>query len=85
MRTRSYTPAVIILVLTLGLASSFFAQQPNSRRQVASADSASSGSNKAAPNSRVTGAVVKSDVNEALSVIQDNYIDGNKLDYNNVF
>lgn len=85
MRTRSYTPAVIILVLTLGLASSFFAQQPNARRQVASADTTTSGNTKGVPNSRVTGAVVKSDVNEALSVIQDNYIDGKKLDYNGVF
>ena len=33
----------------------------------------------------MSGAVVKSDVSEALSVIQDNYIDGKKLDYNSVF
>jgi carboxyl-terminal processing protease len=33
----------------------------------------------------VTGAAVKSDVEEALSVIQDNYVDGKKLDYNSIF
>ena len=29
--------------------------------------------------------MVKNDVNEALSIIQENYIDGKKLDYNAVF
>ena len=29
--------------------------------------------------------MVKNDLSEALSVVQDNYIDGNKLDYNAVF
>jgi carboxyl-terminal processing protease len=33
----------------------------------------------------MSGAVVKSDVSEALSVIQDSYIDGKKLDYNAIF
>jgi carboxyl-terminal processing protease len=33
----------------------------------------------------VTGAIVKSDVSEALSIIQDNYIDGKKLDYGSIF
>ena len=28
---------------------------------------------------------MRSDVSEALSVIQDNYIDGKKLDYNTIF
>jgi carboxyl-terminal processing protease len=40
---------------------------------------------KSGANSRVTSAVVKSDLSEALSVIQDNYIDGKKLDYNAIF
>jgi carboxyl-terminal processing protease len=33
----------------------------------------------------VSGAVVKSDVAEALSVIEGNYVDGKKLDYNAIF
>jgi len=33
----------------------------------------------------VTGNTIKSDVSEALSVIQSNYIDGRKLDYNSIF
>ena len=33
----------------------------------------------------VTTGTVKNDLSEALSVIQDNYIDGKKLDYNSIF
>lgn len=86
MRTRSYTPAAIILLLTLALASSLFAQQPGSaRRQASAPDQSTSGSSRTTPNSRVAGGLVKSDVAEALSVIQENYIDGKKLDYNTIF
>ena len=85
MRTRSFTPAAIILVLTIGLASSLFGQQPNARRQPTNPEGSAAGATKSNPNARVTGALVKSDLGEALSVIQDNYIDGKKLDYNNVF
>jgi carboxyl-terminal processing protease len=86
VRTRSYTPAAIILLLTLALASSLFAQQPSSaRRQPSAPEPSASGSSRANPNARITGALVKSDVAEALSVIQDNYIDGKKVDYNGIF
>lgn len=33
----------------------------------------------------VTGEDIEQDISEALTIIQDNYIDGTKLDYNNVF
>jgi carboxyl-terminal processing protease len=33
----------------------------------------------------VTGSQIKSDLSEALSIIQSNYIDGRKLDYNSIF
>ena len=33
----------------------------------------------------MSSAVVKTDLNEPLAVIQTNYIDGRKLDYNSVF
>ena len=33
----------------------------------------------------VTGETIESDMSEALTVIQDNYVDGKKLDYNEVF
>ena len=85
MRTRFYLPGVIFLILAVSLAANVFSQQTGSvRRQPASSPE---GSIAKAPTSRapVSAAVVKSDLSEALSVIQDNYIDGKKIDYNSIF
>lgn len=82
MRTRFYVAGVFILLLTLS--ASFYSQQTGSARRPANGDVPASGG-KSSANSRVTGAVVKSDVDEALTVIQNNYIDGKKLDYNTIF
>jgi carboxyl-terminal processing protease len=84
VRTRFYVAGVFILLLTLS--ASFYSQQTGSARRPASTpgDVPASGA-KSGTNSRVTGAVVKSDVDEALTVIQNNYIDGKKLDYNTIF
>jgi carboxyl-terminal processing protease len=84
VRTRFYLAGVVILLLTLS--ASFYSQQTGSARRQAStpADAPSTGA-KSGINSRVTGAVVKGDVDEALTVIQNNYIDGKKLDYNAIF
>jgi carboxyl-terminal processing protease len=38
-----------------------------------------------AGKSPVTTGVIKHDLNDALSIIQQNYIDGSKLDYNSIF
>ncbi len=85
MRTRFYVAAVVILLLTLS--ASLYSQQTGSARRQTSnpADAPASTSAKSSVNPRVSSAVVKSDVAEALSVIQDNYIDGRKLDYNTIF
>jgi carboxyl-terminal processing protease len=84
VRTRFYLAGVVILLLTLS--ASFYSQQTGSARRQASApaDAPSTGA-KSGANPRVTGAVVKGDVDEALTVIQNNYIDGKKLDYNTIF
>ena len=85
MRTRFYVAAVVILLLTLS--ASLYSQQTGSARRQTSnpADASASTSAKSSVNPRVSSAVVKSDVAEALSVIQDNYVDGRKLDYNTIF
>ncbi|HEX8098004.1 MAG TPA: PDZ domain-containing protein, partial [Pyrinomonadaceae bacterium] len=53
------------------------------------ASSAPSGRRNAAPrgrsSSQPTTAAVEQDYAEALTLVQENYIDGNKLDYNTVF
>ena len=88
MRTRFYSPAAIFFILALSFSGIIYAQQtgsarrqPNNPLESSTAANTKSGSN----STRVSGAVVKSDLAEALSVIQDNYIDGKKLDYNAIF
>ncbi|HXL79470.1 MAG TPA: S41 family peptidase [Pyrinomonadaceae bacterium] len=85
MRTRFYLPGFMFLILAVSMAVNVFPQQTGSaRRQPATSPE---GSIAKAPTSRtpVSAAVVKSDLSEALSVIQGNYIDGKKLDYNAIF
>jgi len=87
VRTRFYSPAAIFLLLALSFAADIYAQQTGAaRRQPNNPSEASTSANaKASSTARVSGALVKSDVAEALSVIQENYIDGKKLDYNSIF
>ncbi|HKY27794.1 MAG TPA: S41 family peptidase [Pyrinomonadaceae bacterium] len=87
MKKRSLLLGITFLAFTISLPAIIFAQQSRSasrqprittERPVASAPaSASSGP--------VTPGVVRTDLSEALSIIQSNYIDGKKLDYNSVF
>ncbi|MGH9967951.1 MAG: S41 family peptidase [Pyrinomonadaceae bacterium] len=87
MRRRSLLPGILFLALALSLPAIIFAQQNRSaRRQPGNnperpAPSTSATTTKAV----VTPSVVKTDLGEALSVIQANHIDGKKLDYNAVF
>ncbi len=86
MRTRFYSPAVALFILALSLFGNVYSQQTGAaRRQPNAPDASTSANAKSSVNSRVSSAVVKSDLSEALSVIQDNYIDGKKLDYNSIF
>lgn len=89
MKTRSILPGILLIILALTLPAFIFAQQGRSaRRQPASGNPAERPTAAGSPaNSRVpvTSAVVKNDLSEALSVIQANYFDGKKLDYNSVF
>ena len=85
MRTRFYVAGLITLFLTFSI--SIYSQQTGAtRRQASNAGDAPAPSGaRSSSTARVSSAVVKSDVNEALSVIQENYIDGKKLDYNTIF
>ncbi len=82
MRTRFYVSAALILLL--GLSAVIYSQQGSARRQPATLATGSQPTTTTS-NARVTPTVVKGDVAEALSVIQENYIDGKKLEYNSVF
>ena len=83
MRKRSFAPGILFLVIALAVPALIIAQQNRSARRIASPDrpAPSGGSAKASP----TGAAIKSDLAEALAVIQSNHIDGKKLDYNGIF
>lgn len=87
MRTRFYSPAAMLFILALSFSGNIYSQQTGSARRQPNnpSESSTSANIKASANSRVSSAVVKSDLSEALSVIQDNYIDGKKLDYNSIF
>jgi carboxyl-terminal processing protease len=81
-----------LLLLTLAVPAFVLAQQGPGRRR----DNSSAAPTQPAPNgpaSRNTrrpapaeaSTALEEDFSEALSVIQENYVDGNKLDYNNTF
>ena len=84
MRKRSFAPGILFLVLALAVPALIIAQQNRSARRATTPDRSTPGvttTGKIAPS----GSAIKSDLSEALSVIQSNYIDGRKLDYNSVF
>jgi carboxyl-terminal processing protease len=84
VRKRSFAPGILFLVFALALPTLIIAQQTRSARRTGTPDRTSTG---AAPNGRTNASApaIKSDLAEALSVIQSNHIDGRKLDYNAVF
>ena len=84
--------ALIIFVLTIP--PFVLAQQRRAQSNTASGATTTGkpGPTTGAPNRRQrvhtpmnSGAAVEQDFNEALKVIQENYIDGNKLDFNSVY
>jgi carboxyl-terminal processing protease len=84
VRKRSFAPGILFLVLALALPALIIAQQTRSARRAATPDRSTAGvspTGKASPSAPV----IKSDLAEALSVIQSNHIDGRKLDYNAIF
>jgi carboxyl-terminal processing protease len=74
-----------LLAVALTLPALVYAQQPTARSQPSGGvDRSSSNAGRATPE-RGSAALLEQDLGEALSVIQANHIDGNKLDYNAVF
>lgn len=86
MRTRFYASQIITCILALSIPLSIYSQQNGSARRLP-VESNSSRTDATSKTARgvVTGATVKNDLSEALSVIQDNYIGGKTLDYNAIF
>ena len=84
MRKRSFAPGILFLVLALTLPAWIIAQQNRSARRIVTPERATTAT---APTGKAiaSGQTIKSDLAEALSVIQTNHIDGRKLDYNAIF
>ncbi|MFN2510996.1 MAG: S41 family peptidase [Pyrinomonadaceae bacterium] len=77
-------PGILFLAIALSLPVIILAQQnPSARRN--NPERPAPGANAPTNKSIVSPTMIKSDLGEALSVIQANYIDGKKLDYNSVF
>src|SRR5215510_8970081 len=74
----------MFLIFALSIPAFIFAQQSRSTRR-ASAPEPTSSANPAAGRATVTGPMITRDLAEALSLIQSNYIDSRKLDYNALF
>ena len=82
MRKRSFAPGILFLVIALALPALIFAQQNRSARRMTDRPTPSGNSTgRTSP----TGPAIKSDLAEALAVIQSNHMDGRKLDYNAIF
>ena len=83
MRKSSFAPGILFFVLALALPALIIAQQNRSARRN-TPDRTVTGANSTSKVGPSTPAI-RSDVAEALSVIQSNHIDGQKLNYNDVF
>jgi len=84
VRKRSFAPGTVLLVIALALPALIIAQQNRSARRASTPDRSAAGGGSTSRTSP-SGPAIKSDLAEALSVIQSNHIDGRKLDYNAIF
>jgi carboxyl-terminal processing protease len=84
VRKSSFAPGIIFLIFALTLPAFILAQQNRSARRTTPPDR-SAPTTGANTKGVVTSPMIKSDLAEALGVIQANHIDGKKLDYNSVF
>jgi len=88
VRKRSFAPGILFIVFALALPALIIAQQSRSARRATATtnpERASTGGGAASGRTSPTGQNIKSDLAEALAVIQSNHIDGRKLDYNSIF
>lgn len=86
MKPKFYLAGVVFLLFTLSIPAIIYSQQNGSaRRQPTPTDGTASTGAPSTSRPRATTATVRTDLSEALSVIENNYIDGRKLDYNSVF
>ena len=84
MTKRFFAPGITLFVLALIVPAFIFAQQNRSARRIGTPERAAT-STTSSGKATASTPVIKNDLAEALSIIQTNYIDGKKLDYNAIF
>jgi carboxyl-terminal processing protease len=82
VRKRSFAPGILFVVIALAIPAFIIAQQNRSARRTTDRPAPTGA---AATKATATGPAIRSDLAEALAVIQSNHIDGRKLDYNAIF
>jgi len=85
VRKSSFAPGILFLIFALAVPAFILAQQNRSARRATSTPERSSSTTGSSSRGVVTTPMIKSDLAEALAVIQTNHIDGRKLDYNAIF
>jgi carboxyl-terminal processing protease len=85
VRKSSFAPGILFIVLALALPALIIAQQTRSARRTTTTPDRPASANTSGTRPAATAPAIKSDLSEALAVIQTNHIDGRKLDYNNIF
>jgi carboxyl-terminal processing protease len=85
VRKSSFAPGILFLFIALTLPAFILAQQNRSARRATATPERSTATTGSTNRGVVTAPMIKSDLSEALGVIQSNYIDGRKLDYNGIF
>lgn len=91
MKKRISTALATLLLLALSLPAFVIAQQSSTQPAPSTARRGDPAAASAAPGARTRRTHVEptegieADISEALTVIQDNYVDGNKINYNDVF
>jgi carboxyl-terminal processing protease len=75
----------LLLITALTLPAFIYAQRNGTVQSTARKGVATVTGTRPAPPKTADAEEIEKDVSEALTVIQDQYIDGNKLDYNSVF
>jgi carboxyl-terminal processing protease len=83
VRTRIFLAFILSATIAVGLPTFIRAQQGKAPARPQTTVPATMG--KVAAERSATSEDIEQDISEALTIIQDNYIDGTKLDYNNVF
>jgi len=84
VRKSSFAPGILFVIFALAVPALIIAQQTRSARRTTEPER-SAGVNTPRTKAPSTPVAIKSDLSEALAVIQTNHIDGRQLDYNAIF